>query len=361
MVNRDGAQWRGRLRAGVVALASVVAAASLAAAPAGAQVPAARDIVRFACPPEQVPTSGFGDIPPTNTHVVAIDCVAWYGVTSGTTINTYGPENPVPRDQMASFIARLVDYVALRTPSTTDGLPAAPATNAFPCDVVPGAHFDSIQRLAAAGIVKGTGNDAEGEACFDPGRPVTRAQMASFIATAQGVLGQDVPGSEADYFVDDDGGTHEDNIDAITAEGIAQGVGTDGQGGDLYGPSANVRRDQMASFLARKIDRLVDRTVAEPPPTAALSPTSATVAGGASFEGTITASRGTIASATVKGCAISPPEEFAIENPAGAATLPFSVTIPAGQGGTSCRLDVITTFVGGGRDTSGAIIRVTPS
>jgi hypothetical protein len=85
------------------------------------------------------------------------------------------------------------------------------------------------------------------------------------------------------------------------------------------------------------------------------------VAAGADFEGTITASKGAIDGASVKGCALSPPEVFAVENPAGAATLTFNVTIPAAQDGTSCRLDVVTTFVDGGRDTSSAIIRVTPT
>lgn len=344
-----------------------MAAAALAvsivplAGPAGAQVPPARDITRFACPPGQVPEDGFGDVTTTNIHEAAIDCVAWYGVTSGVTANAYGPANPVPRAQMASFIARLIDYVAIRTASTTDGLPAAPSANAFPCDVAPGTHYEAIQRLAAAGIVDGTGDNADGEACFEPGRPVTRAQMAKFIAEAQRVLGQAVPASSADFFVDDDGDTHEESIDAITAAGITRGVRTDAEGNDLYEPGANVSRDQMASFLARTLDRLVDLTVAEPPPTATLSPTSASVAGGADFNGTITASRGTIDAASVGGCGISPPKVFDIDNPAGAATLAFTVTIPAGQGGTSCRLDVITSFVGGGRATSRAVISVTPS
>lgn len=198
--------------------------ALLAAVPAWAQVPPARDITKFACPPGQVPEDGFGDVTADNTHETAIDCVAWYGVTSGVTANAYGPANPVPRAQMASFIARLIDYVAIRTPSTTDGLPAAPSTNAFPCDVAPGTHYESIQRLAAAGIVDGT-----------------------------------------------------------------------------------------------------------------------------------------IDTASVGGCGISPPKVFDIDNPAGAATLAFTVAIPAGQGGIACRLDVITTFVGGGRATSSAVISVTPS
>lgn len=329
------------------------------APPALAQVPAARNTANFACPPEEVPVAGFGDTA-GNTHEAAINCVTWYEVATGTTAATYGPNDPVLRGQMASFIARVIDYVATRTPAESDGLPAVPAGNAFPCDLSPSAHYDAIQRLAAAGVVKGIGDDVDGDACFGPNQAVSRAQMATFIAESQRLLGQDVPGSEADYFVDDDESVHEANIDAITAEGITQGTDTSAEG-DLYGPESDVSRGQMASFLARKLDRLVDRTVAEPPPTAVISPTAATVPGGGTFEATVTASRGTIETVTVNGCTISPPKVFEVANPAGAASVPISVTIPAGQGGVSCRLDVVTTFVGGGRDTSSAIINVLAS
>jgi hypothetical protein len=66
--------------------------------------------------------------------------------------------------------------------------------------------------------------------------------MTTFIAKAQRALGQDVPVA-ADYFADDDGDTHEDNIDAITAEGITQGAGTNAQGQNRYDPVTSVRRD----------------------------------------------------------------------------------------------------------------------
>ncbi len=331
------------------------------ASPAGAQVPASRTISEFACPTAEVPEDNFADVPTTNTHEAAIDCVAWYGVTTGTSANFYSPGQPVPREQMASFIARLIDYIAARTPSTTDGLPAAPATNAFPCDVSTGStHHASIQRLAAADVVEGKGTNGSGQACFQPGELVTRAQMATFIAKAQRVLDQDVPTTSTfDYYGDDNGNTHEANINAITAERISTGVGgSQVNGKDRYAPDADVTRDQMASFLARKLDRLIDRTEAVPPGTATIAPTSANIVGGGNYEGTITASRGTIDNATVTGCRISPAAVFDVENAAGAATLPISVTIPASNAGTMCRLDVVVNFVGGGRFTVRAVINV---
>jgi hypothetical protein len=81
--------------------------------------------------------------------------------------------------------------------------------------------------------------------------------MATFVEAALVFL--EIPiieGPEAafvDYYVDDNGSSHERNINAITSEGIATGVGTNSAGGDLYGPQNSVRRDQTASLLARAI------------------------------------------------------------------------------------------------------------
>lgn len=320
-------------------MAALAAAAMLAGqAPALAQVPESRDITAFACPSGQVPEDGFTDVPPTNVHESAIDCVAWYEVTQGTSLITYDPAGLVRRDQMATFIANVIDYVAERTPAD-DGLPAAPSANQFPCDVSPdNTHYANIQRLAAAGIVKGTGSTAAGE-CFDPGGSVTRAQMATFIANAQGVLNQAVPASTTNFFVDDDGNVHEGNINAITAERITEGTGTNASG-DLYSPDVRVRRDQMASFLARKLDRLIDRTNAEPPPSATVVVEPTTVAVNGEVTVTITGIRGAVDSATVTGCgATTPPEADPSGNPT--ATLSFRVKITSP---TSCSLVVRTTL-----------------
>ena len=349
-----------RRHAGRALVVLVVAVgALLPALPAGAQVPPARDFTDFACPTDQLPEDRFADVADLNVHESAVDCAAWYGVTTGSAPSMYSPQADVPRGQMASFIARLIDYVAERTASTTDGLPAVPSGNAFPCDVEAGAHFESIQRLAAAGVVAGTGNDAGGQACFAPARPVTRPQMATFILNANRVLAQEIPASTGDFFVDDDLSPHERSINALTAEGITSGVGTDAQGRELYGANANVRRDQMASFLVRSLDRLVELTTAEPPPTAALSPASVTLAEGTDYEGTVTASKDAIETVTVTGCRLASPEVFEVANDAGATSVSIRVPIAEGQAGLSCRLDVVASFVSGGRATTSAIVRVT--
>jgi S-layer homology domain len=86
-----------------------------------------------------------------------------------------------------------------------------------------------------------TGGCAPGRYC--PTANVTRAQMAMFLDR---VLELD-PATE-DYFTDDEGTTGEASTTPLPESGI-----TGGCGGTDFCPSASVKRDQMASFLARSL------------------------------------------------------------------------------------------------------------
>jgi hypothetical protein len=79
---------------------------------------------------------------------------------------------------------------------------------------------------------------------FCPLGNVTRAQMASFLVRAL-----DLPPTATDFFSDDNGNFHEDDINALAAAGITTGCGV-----GKYCPNSNVLRDQMASFLVRAYD-----------------------------------------------------------------------------------------------------------
>ena len=70
--------------------------------------------------------------------------------------------------------------------------------------------------------------------------------MTTFINNAQEFLTGTPFSSTEDFFTDDNGSNHEDNINGVASEGIAQGIG-----GTLFNPSGLVSRDQMASFLIR--------------------------------------------------------------------------------------------------------------
>ena len=95
--------------------------------------------------------------------------------------------------------------------------------------------------LAARGVV--TGCSADG-ARFCPGSPLSRGQMASFLARALGL-----PRPVRDHFGDDDGTTHEAAINSLADAGIVVG-----RSSTTFGPSAQVSRGQVASMLVAAFD-----------------------------------------------------------------------------------------------------------
>ncbi|HWH33944.1 MAG TPA: S-layer homology domain-containing protein [Acidimicrobiales bacterium] len=251
MANRSRAT-PGRVRVAAVAAAIALVGAALSG-PAWSQASAqARDISAFACPGNEVPEDGFADTDGT-TFEADVDCIAWYGISSGQSSASFAPTGTVSRSQMATFVRNLVDYVdgdALA--ARDDGSPAfACASN--PGELAGDVHATSIELLADAGIVQG-GPGGLPEDCFGPRHTVSRAQMATFIAEALrflgASLGHPVPG---DYFDDDGASVHEASIDAVASAGIVAGTGT-----RTYDPGAEIRRGQMAAFLARTLDHLVE-------------------------------------------------------------------------------------------------------
>jgi hypothetical protein len=146
---------------------------------------------------------------------------------------------------MASFIARMID-------ATSKDLPAATSDH-FPDDNS-SSHEANINRLAEAGIVSG-----RADGTYGPNDPVTRAQMATFLVRAYEYVGPALTSSR-DWFPDDNGSTHEANTNKAAEAGFAAGR-ADG----TYAPNNVVTRDQMASFLARVLDLLVEGGFASTP------------------------------------------------------------------------------------------------
>jgi SpoIID/LytB domain protein len=190
-----------------------------------------------ACPEDGVPDGGFDDID-GNTHEAAINCIVEWGLTQGLGDGRYGPGLAVTRDQMASFIARLVEAAGYELPEPSD--------QGF-TDIDGNTHAERINQLAAVGIVQGTT-----ETSYSPRQEVRRDQMASFLVRAwETVTGEPLTASES-HFEDTADSIHAENIDKAAEAGFARGV-EEGR----YAPARSVRRDQMASFLARVLDGFV--------------------------------------------------------------------------------------------------------
>lgn len=204
------------------------------------------------CPPERVPDAGFVDVAPADTHADAIDCLAWYGITQGVAGGKrYEPGRDVPRDQLASFVAGLIDKA---DPTILGNVPA---DDPFPCPSNPNeipegsVHRDAIHRLAAAGVVRG-GPEGRPSDCFFPNLAVTRGQTSSYLFEALDRIGT-ASVAISDYFTDDNGSVHEVPINAIAELGIM--IGYDDA---TFRPNNAIRRDQMASSLARFLSSLVN-------------------------------------------------------------------------------------------------------
>ena len=196
-------------------------------------------LVDQSCPAGRVPASSFADIA-TSVHAASIDCVVWWRVASGADASSYRPAASVTRAQMASFLARTVL-------ASGGELPLAPP-DAFSDDEGTGTHEHAINQLAAVGISSGRGGGL-----YDPAGIVTRGQMATFLAKAWGYRTNRSLPVGADYFSDDDGTVHEAAIGKVARAGFTGGTAT-GQ----FSPSKATDRGQMATFLARLLDLLVE-------------------------------------------------------------------------------------------------------
>jgi SpoIID/LytB domain protein len=209
--------------------------------------PVAPRSIAAACPEASVPDATFTDVATDSVHRQAIECMAWWGVTTGSTATTYRPAGLVTRGQMASFLARLLEAVGATLPSDPP--------DAF-VDDDGSRHEAAIDSLAAIGIVRGVAADR-----FEPEALVDRAQAAALVVRLLRHLDVPLDASPPDAFADDQGSVHQDSINQVAAEGIVTGVSA-----GFVQPDGPNRRDRMASLLARTLALVVERTGTALPP-----------------------------------------------------------------------------------------------
>ncbi|MTV24515.1 hypothetical protein FTX61_03660 [Nitriliruptoraceae bacterium ZYF776] len=180
--------------------------------------------------------AGFGDVPAGSVHRDAVSCLADLGIVRGKGDGRFDPAGAVRRDQAASMVARFLAAHDVDLP-TGRGFPDVPASSP---------HADAVASLAELGVLLGKDGGR-----FDPAGTLTRAQTASLLVRAVStVTGASLPPGP-DAFADDDGSPHEAAIDAAAKAGLVEG-----KDGRRFAPGDDVRRDQLASLLARAIGHL---------------------------------------------------------------------------------------------------------
>jgi len=171
-----------------------------------------------------------------NVHESNIEAIAAAGITKGCNppANTmFCPRDPVTRAQMAALLVRGLGYQD------------AGGGDLF-VDDDDSIFEQQIDIIGTADITKGCNPPANSMFC--PNQPVTREQMAAFLVRA---FSYDDVG-EGDLFVDDDDSIFEQQIDIIGTAGTTKGCNPPEN--TMFCPEDAVRRDQMASFLARALD-----------------------------------------------------------------------------------------------------------
>ncbi|HWG93373.1 MAG TPA: S-layer homology domain-containing protein [Mycobacteriales bacterium] len=113
------------------------------------------------------PGDAFSDDDGT-THELAVNQLAAVGIVLGREDRTYGPDQPVTRAQMASFLVRAYRYVA--------GVDL-PRGGPYFLDTVGVTQREDIDRAAAVGL---TGGREDGR--YEPFDPTLRGQMATFLS-----------------------------------------------------------------------------------------------------------------------------------------------------------------------------------
>ena len=205
----------------------------------------------LACPTGVAPAAGF-----TDTTSTDVDCLAYYGITKGTTATTYSPIDPVTRWQMALFLTRMANRAGTTLPDGTD--------QGFTDIAGYSAEIKTaINQLKQLAITVG-----KTATTYAPADKVSREEMALFISRLlkKATVG---PGGHSEYV---SGGTGNKEIKSLdtdhnftdltqsylweTQAAVANlwNLGaTDSQNGTIFDPRADMSRASMATFMTRAL------------------------------------------------------------------------------------------------------------
>lgn len=211
-------------------VAVVLSAAAVAVGITGADVARAeRDIGRL-CPAELAGRTDFADVAPGSVHARSIYCILDAGITVGRTATSYGPDLPVSRGQMASFLLRMLE-------GTTDPVP--PADSEGPPDIVGNTHAPAIRALLGAEVIPVP------DGHFRPDDPIRRDEMAGWMQGTWWWLTGELVIADGQPFHDLGGNPYAEDVAGLYVHGVVNGKHAG------YDPAGPVTRAQMGSFVAR--------------------------------------------------------------------------------------------------------------
>ena len=230
---------------GLVILAAALLAGS--ALPLAARDGEADELPRYsACVGPALDPAGFRDISTYSRDTEdAINCLAHYGITIGTSRGYFSPKDWITRAQMALFLIRAARPAGIELPEPSD-------QGFRDIDRYPRYFRDAINQLAELRITNG-----KTASRFDPKGLVTRRQMVKFIArfldvalVGEGGVDIDDVKPDDDIFedIDDLPLSYYRDIRVLYEMGIAHGASN-----DRFYPDRHVTRSQMALFVTRML------------------------------------------------------------------------------------------------------------
>ena len=182
---------------------------------------------------EPSPTSGFTDIS-GSVHEADIDCMAALGIM-GASNGLFEPTTSVRRWQMALYMVRTAEAAGIALP---DGFNQGfTDLGGLPTDVI-----FAINQLRQLGLTRGVS-----DTLYDPQGVVPRWQMAIFLTRLHGTFGFELPAGAHGFT---DMGDYSAEADTAVGQLFSLGI-TKGTSDTTFGPSQEVTKEQMASFLAR--------------------------------------------------------------------------------------------------------------
>ena len=263
-------------------------------------------------------------------HKPAIDALAAHGLFDGTLCDDgrFCPSDPIKRSTMAVWLARALEDAD--SPQVQDSRFADVTDDPW--------WAGHVERVAQLGITVGC---ATGPLRYCPERPVSRAEMATFLTRAFNFE----PGQAAGFADIDEGGVHAAGIDAIAAAGITVGCSTDPL---RYCPERPVSRAEMATLLARAFVPAIDLTGVTPALAVSVDSQHPTVGDRTGIVSTVTAIDGTpLLGARLHLIVDGELRDIAVADGDGRATFTLDRPVgPSNEGGyDSIQVQVATTDV----------------